>query len=33
MLGRLTNADLPREKVTPILLPRKEKLVQLMIEQ
>ena len=30
--GRLTNADLPQETITPILLPRKERFVQLMIE-
>ena len=30
--SRLTNADLPREMIEPILLPRKERFVQLMIE-
>lgn len=30
--SRLTNADLPQETILPILLPRKERFIQLMIE-
>ena len=31
--GRMTNANLPQETITPILLPRKERFVELMIEE
>ena len=30
---RMTNANLPQETITPILLPRKERFVELMIEE
>ena len=31
--GKMTNANLPQETITPIILPRKEKFVELMIEE
>ena len=31
--GRMTNANLPQEMITPILLPWKERFVELMIEE
>ena len=31
--GRMTNANLPQETITPILLPRKERFVELVIEE
>ena len=31
--GRYTNADLPEEAITPILLPRGERFVELLIEE
>ena len=31
--GRMTNTNLPQETITPILLPRKEKFIELMIEE
>ena len=30
--GRLDNADLPEETINPILLPTREKIVELLVE-